>query len=492
MKFNTPKLSWPLTITEIEKIHQKALDVLEDIGMAGPPDYLIDLATKRGCKINDAGRLCFPGTLIEGIIAACVPRKIYPARGDEKKNVNLDDGLSHFGHQGIAPMVIDFETGRYRDSTLVDLYDFNRLIDALPNLHMGASVVIPGDVPDPVEQMINKIYAAMAATNKHLTLDMTSPDQVEPGLALLEMILGGDQHKGALSPVTFGFCPTKSPLFFDEEFLGMSIEVASRGYPISAIIAAQAGTTAPVTLAGALVMSVAESLGALAAIQIMVPRHPVLLGLWPFISDLRTAAFAGAAPESALLMGGAAQMIDWYGIEGCVAAGMTDAKTVDAQSGYEKGITVALSAIAGAKTVGEAAGMQGSLMAGSFEALVIDDEMLAGINRIKRGIEINDETLSVDVIREVVKGSGNFLYHPQTSQKMRTEYFYPKIADRTLFSQWEENGSPDIVHHARKQTRKLLSSHYPTYIPPDLDAKIRERFNILLPRVAMEASSGRW
>lgn len=491
MKVNTPKVSWPLTIEEIQRIHQTALDILERIGMASPPDFLVELAAKKGCTVNAQGRLCFPKTLIEDIIADAIPRKLYPAR-DEKKNIDLQDGLSHFGHLGIAPMMIDFETGKFRSATLIDLYDFNRLIDILPNVHMGGGAVIPSNVTDPVDQMINKIYAAMAATTKHLVLDFTSPEQIDPGLALLEMIIGDDLHKKELSPVTFGFCPTKSPLCFGEKFLSMSIEVAQRGYPISCIVAAQSGITAPVTIAGALAMSVAEALGALTAIQLAVPRHPVLLGIWPFVSDLRTASFVGAPPESALLMGGAAQIIKWYGIEGCVAAGMTDAKTIDAQFGYEKGITVGLSAIAGAVIIGEAAGMQGSLMAGSLEALVIDNEMLAGINRIKRGIEINDKTLSYDVIDEVVRGNGNFMFHPQTTLKMRTEYTYPKIADRESYNKWEDKNSPDIRHHARAETLKLLSSHYPTYINPELDNRIREKFTILLRAEAMHSNCRRW
>jgi trimethylamine---corrinoid protein Co-methyltransferase len=489
--FKSPSQFWPLTFEEMRKIHQTALDILETIGMAKPPEFLIELAIKRGCFLNSEGRLCFPSALIEDIIANATPRKFYPAR-DEKQNIDLNDGLSHFGHHGVAPMVMDFETGKYRNSTIIDLYDINRLIDVLPNLHMGGAVVIPGDVENSIDQILNQIYASMAGTSKHIIIEITHSEQVNPAIELLEMILGDDQHKKERSPVTFGFCPTKSPLCFGQELFTVSVEVCKRGYPVSAIIAAQSGSTSPAALAGALAMTVAESLGAFAAIKMVVPGHPMLLGIWPFVSDIRTAAFAGAAPESSLLMGGAAQMLGWYGIEGCVAAGMTDSKTIDAQSGYEKGISVALTAIAGAKTIGESAGMQGSLMAGSLEALVIDDEMLGGINRIKRGIEVNDETLSLDDINDVVKGKGNFLYSQQTIKRMRTEYYYPEIADRTNYNKWEESGSRDIRHHARQKTLKLLSSHYPKHIHPDLDAKVREKFNIHLPAADMTDSCNRW
>ena len=491
MKFTSVAASWPLTIEEIQKVHQAALKILEKTGMANPPDFLIEPAVRRGCSVNADGRLLFPAALVEDIISEAQPRKIYPAR-EEEKNIHLDDGLSHNGIQGVAPMVVDFKTGKYRPSTLLDLYDFNRLIDILPNIHWGGGGLIAGDVTDPTDLVLNEIYAVMAATTKHSLLGFDSPDQLELGFALLEMIIGDDQHKRERSPVTFGFCPTKSPLSYGRDFLTLSVKVAQRGYPVCCIVAPMSGITAPVTLAGALAMTVAEALGAFVAVQIAVPRHPVLLGIWPFVGDLRTAAFSGGAPESALLMGGAARIIDWYGIEGCVAAGITDSKTIDAQFGYEKGITTSLAAVAGASTMGETAGMVGSLMGGSLEALVIDNEMLGGINRIRQGIEINDETLSYGVIRDVVEGDNNFMLHSQTVQKMKTEYLYPRISDRELYNKWEEKNCPEIRDHARAETVKLLSSHYPSHIHPDLDRRIRQKFNILLPREAMGPDSGRW
>jgi trimethylamine--corrinoid protein Co-methyltransferase len=486
-----PKSSWPLNPAEIKKIHTTALEILENVGMADPNPIVSDPAIKQGCWLDDHGRLCFPGALVEDIIAHATPRRVLPAR-DEKKNVQLDDGLTHIGHAGIAPMVVDFKTGRYRDATLLDLYDLNRLIDVLPNVHTGEVMIIPSDVTEPVEHAVNKLYAVMAATSKHVIIDFDNQDQIDPTLALLKNIIGDNLHLPEASPVTFGFCPTRSPLSYEKEALSMSLEIAQRGYPISSIVAPLAGATAPTPLAGALAMTVAEALGALTAIQLVVPGHPMLLGIWPFVSDLRTGSFSGGGPEVALLNAAAAQIIEWYGIEGSVAAGMTDAKSIDAQSGYEKGLTVALSAVAGSPFIGEGAGMQGSLMGASFEAFVIDDELIANVNRIKRGIQVDDATLSYEVVAEVMRGPGNFLDHPQTLQCMRSEYVYPQVADRSMVAQWDEEGCRDILQLARKRVRDLLATHYPSYIEPALDARIREQFPIRLPSEAMRSDCGRW
>ncbi len=490
MKKNTTKLAWPLSVSEIKQVHQTALDILEKIGMGKPPEELEALAVEKGCTMSEEGRLCFPGSLIEDIISRCVPRKVLPSRGGAP--VELDDGFAHFGHIGVAPSVVDFETGEYRDSTLVDLYDLNRLFDVLPGMSTGDVPVSATNITDPGSIGVNTLYAILAATNKHAIVDMANQAQLDPMVQLLEMIIGTDQ-KGADSPVTFIYCPTTSPLNYEKKYMSMCLEIVKKGYPVTPLIAPMSGAAAPATLAGALAMTVAESLGVLAAVQLLSPGHPTLLGIWPFVADLRTGGFAGGAPEGSLLSVAAAQMIKWYGIEGTVPSGMTDSKLIDVQSGYEKGISVALAGLGGGTFVGEAAGMQGSLMGASFEAFVLDQDMLSYISRLQRGIVVNEETLGFSMIADVVKqGSGNFLYHPLTMKYMRSEYEYPRFSDRTLISQWKGKGKPDIRQKARAKTQKLLSEHYPVYIDPDLDANIRRVFNIELAAKDMRPDCGRW
>jgi trimethylamine--corrinoid protein Co-methyltransferase len=172
---------------------------------------------------------------------------------------------------------------------------------------------------------------------------------------------------------------------------------------------------------------------------------------------------------------------------------MTDAKLPDNQAGYEKGINITLAAMAGANSIGEAAGMMGSLMGCSFESLVIDNDMIGCIQRALRGIEVNEDTLSLDVIREVVlDGPGHFLSHRQTLELMETEYLYPKVADRASIEDWEQEGSLDIRQRALKQVREILSSHYPKYIDSPIDAKLREMFPIRLTEEDMHPGNDRW
>jgi trimethylamine--corrinoid protein Co-methyltransferase len=151
-----------------------------------------------------------------------------------------------------------------------------------------------------------------------------------------------------------------------------------------------------------------------------------------------------------------------------------------------------MTGMSGANMIHESAGMQASLLGCCFEAMAIDSEMLGFVLRILRGIEVNDETLSVDLIEEVVKGPGHFLGSEQTLGLMDSEYVYPELGDRLQPTLWEELGAQDIRQRAKASVEGILSTHYPNYIDPAVDAKIRDVYNIVLDPEAMKPGNGRW
>jgi len=124
--------------------------------------------------------------------------------------------------------------------------------------------------------------------------------------------------------------------------------------------------------------------------------------------------------------------------------------------------------------------------------MVIDNDMLGNIQRLLRGIEVTDETLSYDVIKDTVFGTGHFLNQRQTLELMQTEFLYPEVADRRTTGDWEAGGKEDIYQLAHRQVRQVLSSHYPEYIDPVADARIRDKFPIHLRKKDMCPGNGRW
>ena len=165
-----------------------------------------------------------------------------------------------------------------------------------------------------------------------------------------------------------------------------------------------------------------------------------------------------------------------------MGAGMSDSKLPDNQAGYEKALTMTLAALSGGGFVYESAGMLASLLGCSIEALIIDDEMLSSLRRVARGIEVTPESLSIDVIQEVVLGAGHYLGANQTLRLMETEFTYPKLADRAPPDDWQEAGSLDIWDRASLQAETLLSKKGAPKISAQTDTLIRDSYNILLPR----------
>ena len=481
----------PLTGSDEEKIHKTVLDVLENIGMGDPIPVVKERALKRGCFINEDGRLCFPRALVEDVIANA-PQNIQLLGRDPKHDLEIGGNRVHTYGGGEAVNMLDVGASTYRPSTLLDIYDAARLTDRMANIHAFSRLVVATDIEDQLSCDINSAYVSAAGTNKHLQLTFAEAANVQPTLEMLYTIAGGEKKYHERPFANGGGCPVISPLRYGKENSEVCVESIKLGAPIWVIVAPQAGATAPAALAGAVVQSVAEALAGLLMIEVVEPGFPVVLGPWPFVSDLRSGSFTGGSGEEAVVSAGAAQMINFYGLPSSVGAGMTDAKLPDYQAGYEKALAIALAAQSGCNNVSESSGMLGSLMALSLESLVIDNDLLGAVLRTVRGIEVNEETLSYKVIEQVVQGEGHFLRNQQTLDLMRSGYEYPDLANRHSVEEWHTAGSPDIREQAGKRVKSILSSHYPQYIDAAADAKIRANFPIHLAPEDMRSGNCRW
>ena len=482
----------PLTDDEVLRIHRAALDVLEQIGLSRAIPSCIELFTAAGGTMTDDGRLLIPRAMVEDALAKAARRFVLHGR-DPRHDLEPWDKKVHFGTAGAAVHIVDSETGEYRESLLTDLYDVARLIDRLDNVHFFQRSLVARDMTDPRDLDFNTCYACVSGTSKHVGSSWVDPSHLDETMAMLHMIAGGENQWRERPFVSMSACFVVPPLNFAEDACRCLEAGVRAGMPILLLAAGQAGATSPAALPGAVVQEVAEVLAGLVYVNLIVPGHPAMFGAWPFVSDLRTGAMSGGSGEQALLMAACAQMAHFYDLPGAVAAGMTDSKVPDAQSGYEKGYTEALSGLAGGNLIYEAAGMHASLLGVCYESFVIDNDIIGSVLRTVRGIEVTEDSLSVEAIRETcIGGPGHFLGHDQTLELMERDYIYPEVGDRTSPKEWIEQGSTDIVQRARARVREILADHYPNYIDPVVDARIREIFDVRLPSEAMQPGNGRW
>jgi trimethylamine--corrinoid protein Co-methyltransferase len=475
----------PLSESDVLRIHRAALDVLENIGLADATPSGIEYMTAAGAKLNSAGRLIFPRALVEDTVARAARHFVLHAQ-DPKHDLEPWGSRVYFGTAGAAVHIVDAKTGVYRDSTTKDLYDIARVVDTLEHLHFFQRSVVCREVETPLEMDINTAYASVAGTTKHVGTSWVQPQHVEASLEMFHLMAGGEDKWRARPFVSQSNCFVVPPLKFAYDAC-LCLEAAVRGgMPVLLLSAGQAGATAPAALATALVQEVAECLAGLVYVNAVKPGAPAIFGTWCFVSDLRTGAMSGGSPEQALLSAASAQFSQFYDLTGGTASGMSDAKLPDMQAGYEKAYNHALVGNAGANLIYESAGMLASLLGFSMEGLIIDNDVIGAVQRTIKGVEVTDESLSLETISKVcLGGPGHYLGSDQTLHLMQREYIYPTVGDRTSPNEWVDQGRPTVVERAARKLESILASHYPTHIPDAVDAAIRQKLPIRLAREAM-------
>ena len=475
----------PISPTDLPKIDAAIRHILTHIGLSEVPKIVSDLVMKHGGGLSADGRLTFTNAIIDQFLAGC--QRNFTLCGQlPKQDMPLSGKRVYLGTGGAAPQVVDLETGRYRDSTLRDLYDAARIIDGLDNIHFFSRSLVARDMPNDWLLDVNTAYASLVGTTKHVQTSITLPEHVAPLAEMFYMIAGSREASEARPFVSLNINHVVPPLRYHKESIEVMAEAVRLGIPVHCNVFSQVGASTPVTMAGTIAQNSAESLAGMIFAWLINPEAKTIMGVRPMITDLRTGGFSGGSGEQALIMAATAQVAQYYNLPNSSIAGATDSKIADAQSGYEKSMTVTLAAQAGSNLVTQACGMHAGLMSVAFESYLIDNDMLGGVMRSISPIEINEAMLATDMIREIVRGEGHFLGHPETYKRMQSDFLYPDIADRRSAQEWEDAGSQDIREVARARTRAILASYYPGHVSAEIDTKLRAQFDIRLPKSQMQ------
>ncbi len=470
----------PLSEANIERIHQASLQVLERTGIEVMPSECREIFQRAGAIVEESSnRVYIPGRMVEAALATA-PKEVLLCGRDPRHDLKLGGQRVYMGTGGAAVKVLDLDTQQVRESTLTDVAQIGRLVDALDNIHFYLRACVARDIPTELLDT-NTYYAAATNTTKHVTTNIFTIKAARDVIDIAAMIAGSRQALLERPIVSFIAGWTVSPLRFAPETVEVLTEIVRQGIPVFLASAPQSGATGPAALAGTLVQINAEELAGLVYTQLVKPGAPVVLGYVPSVSDLRTGNFVGGAAEFALMHAAVAQIGQFYNLPVYNSSGLTDSKLPDIQAGYEKGITGMAVALAGSNYIHHSAGLLESLLTVAYEQYVMDDDINGSIMRMVRGIEVTDETLSVEVIDQVCRGEGHYLSTPQTLALMNTEYYYPHTGDRQVRERWELDGSLDMWARARQKAKTVLQTHKPDPIPPEVDQAIRQQFEIVLP-----------
>ncbi len=458
---------------EIEEIHQRALDVLQEVGCFFEHQEALTILKKHGALVDHSSRIAkLPRNMVEGALRLCPSSMLLAAR-DPKRDIHAEGDRVYFGPGTLPIKVRDLETGAVRMGTLKDCEDFARLIDALEFIHFFKAMITPCDV----NQKVAELYMVNAAYNNTTKQISSTPFSVQGALDLYRMgvVVAGGEDAFKQRPMIIINMLAVSPLQWGKSNLEAIIALARVGCPMIIGSEPQGGTTGPAPLAGQVLLNVAETLAGITLAQLVQPCVPVMWGNVGSISDMRSGLFASGAVELGLINAAANQMAKFYRLPTYSTGGMSDSKVSDAQAGVEKSLQILMTALAGGNYIHDAAGLMESCLLTSYEQYVIDNEMLGMVSRVLEGIRVMPETLSFDQIKEVGP-RGNFMGLRHTLDHVRGEHYLPRLFDRNTYDSWEARGAKDIREVARERAREILSTHEVEPLP----GEVKEELNALI------------
>ena len=468
------RASWyrPLGESDVRRVADAAFEMLEKSGMVVYSPTAFEAFKAAGAVVDEESRIArLPRSLVEDCIASN-PSSITLYSRDGKCDAVLEENRVHYGTGGTAIYVLDPETGKRRYSTTEDVLLNARLVSVLDNVHVFTINVFPHDVEGNDGIDVNRFFHALDNTTKHVMGGIYSPNGLRKVVRLAEMIAGDPQVLRARPFVSF-ITLIISPFKIDETYGEMTCHLAREGLPVVVPTEPMCGTTAPITMAGSVLTHVAETLGGITLVQCVNKGAPGICGSVGSISDLRTMGNLGGPIERGLINAAVAQMAQHFGLPLYSTAGTSDAKSVNVQAAYESAMSSLLVAMSGANYIHDIAGLMEFDLTVSYEKLVVDNEILGMCQRVLRGIEVNDDTLAVDLMIE--KGPGkDFLSEEHTVKYMRQEFFMPRLANREKREAFQSG--TDALTRAREFVQQVRESDHESCLLPDVRKSVLSAF----------------
>ena len=461
---------------ECQDIHGAVLDILSDIGISHVSNKTHDIAINNGVEFKN-GRLYFPKSLTEDAISA-LSRPIILHGQKSDNDLQITGREIYFGTGGATPTILDHKTNKFRETTLKDLYENACLIEQLENVDFFSRTVIARDLKTQRDLDLNTAFACLRGTTKHIMTSISKAEDIKSIKELIKDICSLNSKNKQKNLISLNTNHIVSPLRFDPESCDVLIEGVKSGLPINVNTFAQVGASTAVTLAGAIAQTTAETMAGMILGYLVDKNATLIFGPRPMITDLRTGAISGGSAEQPIATAMAGQMAQYYGFANSAISGATDSKATDAQSAFEKTSNIQMAAFSGVNLITQSCGSLASLMATSFTASVIDNDMLGIIRRSCGKLEINKSTLGLESIKKVVDGEGHFLGQPETYDRMRSDYLYPSVSDRRSWEEWEADGAPEITNTAKAQVDKILANCEPNHIEISTIKAIQEKYNL--------------
>jgi trimethylamine--corrinoid protein Co-methyltransferase len=467
-----------LSDTQIKELHFATLQLLERTGVAFECQEAIDILGDAGIDVSNTDKVKIPAHLVEQALRT-TPKMVtlYTREGEPAIVLNGLTG-SHFGAVPDLPEYLDPYIKKRRQCYIADICDMVRVIDALPNVEwllLGTSnSTLPATITDKVS-----LLQVILNTSKPIVGEINDVLSLRDMIAVCSIVAGGEEQFKK-KPFFIGSCEPVSPLIHGKDALEKSLLCAEKGIPCVVYGMPMAGATAPATFAGCLTIANAEVLSQLVVLQLKNPGTPIIYGSIPSIMDMRTTIYSYGAPELSLMGAALTEVCHYYKLPMFGVSGSTDARTIGVQAGVELTYEILVTTLAGVDLVRSACFLYHAKV-GSPEMIVLGNEIVEMVKVLMNGIEINEETLPLELMVRLGPKS-SYLTEKHTMKHFR-KFWAPQIFDRSFVS---GEGTKDAEELLNQKTIEILETHQPKRLPEDLVRELKKVEKTWFDRVGLK------
>ncbi len=440
---------------QLDDIYAAALTVLEKTGFKMTHTRAVAVCRAAGCKIED-DRVRVPRQVVEQCLRLA-PKgfTVYDRLGNPA--LDLSGRNSYYGCSTGSPQTLDAATGEIRPATFRDLEIGALVCDALPNIDW----VMPFGTTQDTPRHASFLYDFEACVSNTTLPVMFLSEGAEDTLFIQQMAAAcvGGKEKLREKPFLMAYPEPITPLFFPDEVVARAFLAADWGIPQCQGTTQIIGATSPVTLAGAIVLWLAEALMNITVLQLYRPGSKVFLSGNFGLFDMATTVSAIASPEICMCLAVEAQMGQRLGLPTWGLAGASDSMMLDGQAGAESAFSILAQGLAGLNLIHDV-GYLGAGMVCSPEMLVMGDEICGMTRHFLRGIDINTDTLAIEAIDQIGPG-GNFLQSRHTFTHFKNETWFPKLMERNYHDIWVAKGKPSTQDRVREKLAGIIDTHQP-------------------------------
>ncbi|NPV07708.1 MAG: hypothetical protein HPY83_07055 [Anaerolineae bacterium] len=453
---------------DLEQIRFAIVEVLAEVGVLMEYRPALEILADHGARVDwDTSVVKIPEDLLERALLTAPSRfTLYGKTPEYDVKVDLDRVYTIGGSCALSVLDLD---GKHRLAVRQDLVDLTRLLEEMPNLDIMHQIVVPSDVPELGYELIN-FATCYSVSKRNYYSQAQSAESVRDQVRMAAVFQGSEEEALRRPTFTEVVCMV-SPCKHEKQNSEVLMESARHGIPLYIEVDALCGATTPAPIAGTLVEQGANVLAGVVLAQLVNPGTPCIFSIASGIIDMANGAYSGAAPETTLIHAATAQVARRFGLPYQGGTGI-DAKLPDAQAGYERALQVLTNILAGTNFVHLSYGMMEQMLLASYEQVVIDEEIIAAAFRIARGFEVNDYTLSVDLLARVGPLGGHFLTQRETRDFYRQDRWVPHITDRNTWDTWQAAGGKDMRQAANERARALLAEEKPWAVTHEQAAEI--------------------